>query len=103
MNSLAVLGQTCTRFSPEIAARLLETAEITDVTDASYGNLTAREQEILRLLAQGISAKDIAEKLFISAKTVSNHRANILGKLDLHSTADLVRYAAKLGLLEDMG
>lgn len=89
--------------SQEIGARLLETADVTDVTDSTYGNLTSREQEILRLLAEGVSAKDIAEKLFISAKTVSNHRANILSKLELHSTADLVRYAAKLGLLEDIG
>ncbi|MBU0481204.1 MAG: response regulator transcription factor [Proteobacteria bacterium] len=88
--------------SQEIGARLLETAEAADVSDTGYGNLTSREQEILRLLAQGVAAKDIAEKLFISAKTVTNHRANILSKLELHSTADLVRYAAKLGLLEDI-
>jgi DNA-binding NarL/FixJ family response regulator len=88
--------------SQEVAARLLETAEIMDIADSTYGNLTSREQEILRLLAQGVSAKDIADKLYISSKTVANHRANILSKLELHSTADLVRYAAKLGLLEDL-
>jgi DNA-binding NarL/FixJ family response regulator len=89
--------------SQEIAARLLETAEVMDVSDSTYGNLTSREQEILRLLAQGVSARDIADKLCISSKTVANHRANILSKLELHSTVDLVRYAAKLGLLEDIG
>lgn len=89
--------------SQEVAARLLETAEVMDVSDSTYGNLTSREQEILRLLAQGVSTKDIADKLCISSKTVANHRANILSKLELHSTADLVRYAAKLGLLEDIG
>jgi len=89
--------------SQEVAARLLETAEVMDVSDSTYGNLTSREQEILRLLAQGVSARDIADKLCISSKTVANHRANILSKLELHSTADLVRYAAKLGLLEDIG
>jgi len=88
--------------SQEIAARLLDTAEILDISDATYGNLTTREQEILRFLAHGDSVKDIAERLCISSKTVTNHRANILSKLDLHSTADLVRYAAKLGLLEEM-
>lgn len=87
--------------SPEIAARLLDTAEQLDVSDATYGNLTSREQEILRCLAHGNSVKDIADRLCISAKTVTNHRANVLSKLDLHSTADLVRYAAKLGLLEE--
>ncbi|MCI5162383.1 MAG: DNA-binding response regulator, partial [Candidatus Electrothrix sp. AX5] len=88
--------------SREIAIRLLEAAESSDLSDSTYGNLTAREQEIFRLLAQGVAVADIANKLCISAKTVTNHRANILSKLDLHSTVDLVRYAAKLGLLEDI-
>lgn len=72
----------------------------TKITDAQYGTLTAREQEILRLLAEGLSAKEIGEKLFISPKTVENHRANIMNKLDLHSTIELVRYSAKLGLID---
>jgi DNA-binding NarL/FixJ family response regulator len=70
------------------------------ITDAQYGALTAREQEVLRLLAEGLSSKYIAEKLFISPKTVENHRANIMKKLELHSTIELVRYAAKLGLID---
>jgi len=70
------------------------------ITDADYGSLTPREQEIMRLLAEGLSAKEIAEKLFISPKTVENHRANIMNKLGLHSTMELVRYAAKLGLID---
>jgi len=72
----------------------------TKINDAVYGTLTAREQEILRLLAEGLSSKEIARKLFISPKTVENHRANIMNKLDLHSTIELVRYAAKLGLID---
>lgn len=72
----------------------------TKITDADYGSLTPREQEIMRLLAEGLSAKEIAEKLFISPKTVENHRANIMNKLGLHSTMELVRYAAKLGLID---
>ncbi len=88
--------------SREIAPRLLEAAEVTDISDVTYGGLTAREQEIFRLLAQGNTAADIADKLCISTKTVTNHRANILSKLDLHSTPDLVRYAAKLGILDDL-
>jgi DNA-binding NarL/FixJ family response regulator len=72
----------------------------TKINDAVYGTLTAREQEILRLLAEGMSSKEIAQKLFISPKTVENHRTNIMNKLDLHSTIELVRYAAKLGLID---
>ncbi len=70
------------------------------ITDADYGSLTPREQEIMRLLAEGLSAKEIAEKLFISPKTVENHRSNIMKKLGLHSTMELIRYAAKLGLID---
>ena len=65
-----------------------------------YDHLTAREQEIMALLAQGLSNKQIAEKLFISPKTVENHRSNILRKLNIHSTIELVRYAARLGIID---
>jgi DNA-binding NarL/FixJ family response regulator len=70
------------------------------ITDADYATLTPREQEVMRLLAEGLSSKEVAEKLFISPKTVENHRANIMNKLDLHSTIELIRYAAKLGLID---
>jgi DNA-binding NarL/FixJ family response regulator len=70
------------------------------ITDVAYGALTHREQEILRLLAEGLSSKEIAERLYISPKTVENHRANIMRKLDLHSTMELIRYAARLGLVD---
>ena len=63
-------------------------------------SLTAREQEILVLLAEGMSTDKIAEKLFISPKTVENHRSSIMRKLDLHSTIELIRYAAKTGLID---
>lgn len=70
------------------------------ITDADYGSLTPREQEVMRLLAEGSSPKEIADKLCISPKTVENHRANIMKKLDIHSTMELVRYAARLGLID---
>ncbi len=70
------------------------------ISDADYGSLTAREQEVMRLLAEGSSPKEIAAKLFISPKTVENHRANIMKKLGLHGTMELVRYAARIGLID---
>ncbi len=70
------------------------------ITDAGYDTLTPREQQVMRLLADGLSTKDIAKELFISPKTVENHRTNIMNKLDLHSTIELVRYAARLGLID---
>ena len=63
-------------------------------------HLTQREKEVLQLLISGKSNKEIAYSLNISPKTVSVHRSNIMKKLDLHSAMDLVRYAAKLGLID---
>jgi DNA-binding NarL/FixJ family response regulator len=70
------------------------------VDDEGYDTLTRREKEVMCLLADGLSTTEVAEKLFISRKTVENHRSNILSKLDLHSTVELVRYAAKFGLID---
>jgi len=70
------------------------------IADAGYETLTSREQEVMVLLAEGYSAKEAAAKLFISPKTVENHRTNIMSKLGLHSTLELVRYAARLGLVD---
>jgi len=70
------------------------------ITDANYGILTPREQEVMRLIAEGKSTKGLAEKLFISPRTAGNHRSSIMRKLDLHSTHELIRYAAKLGLID---
>jgi len=68
--------------------------------DASYDRLTPREQEIMVMVAEGFSSSEISERLFISSKTVENHRSSIMRKLNLHSTIELVRYAAKLGLID---
>ncbi|MBE0616591.1 MAG: response regulator transcription factor [Proteobacteria bacterium] len=73
--------------------------EGTPVSDSNYDRLTQREQEIMRLVAQGLSTKHIAERLCISPKTVENHRAKIMVKLELENVVDLVRYAAKLGII----
>lgn len=62
--------------------------------------LTRREEEIVKLIAEGNSAKEIAAILFISAKTVDRHRANILQKLGMRDRLDLTRYAIRAGLVE---
>jgi DNA-binding NarL/FixJ family response regulator len=72
-----------------------------EVSDKKYITLTPREQEVTRLLAEGLSGKEIAERLFISPKTVENHRTNIMGKLDVHTTVALIRYAARIGLIDE--
>jgi len=70
------------------------------VSGTCYDQLTAREQEVMVLLAEGLSTNQVAEKLFISPKTAENHRSNIMRKLELHSIIELTRYAAKLGLID---
>jgi two-component system, NarL family, response regulator NreC len=67
----------------------------------SYGALTEREREILKLVAEGYTNSQIGERLFISPKTVDTHRTHVMDKLNLHSRAELVRYAMRRGLLED--
>lgn len=78
------------------------TSLLTELTGAaalaSEQSLTEREREVLRLIACGMSNRLIAESLGISAKTVDNHRTNLMNKLRMHSTAELVRYAVKVGL-----
>jgi two-component system response regulator NreC len=65
-----------------------------------YDGLTEREKEILTHIAQGLSNQQIAQKLYISIKTVQTHRAHILEKLGLHDRTELVRYAIRKGLIE---
>jgi DNA-binding NarL/FixJ family response regulator len=65
-----------------------------------FSQLTRREREILQYIAEGHTSPQIAKMLFISKKTVENHRANIMEKLDIHDTAGLVRYAIKIKLVE---
>ena len=59
--------------------------------------LTTREREVLKLIAEGKSSKEIGDLLFISVRTVEHHRANIMEKLNLKNTADLVKYAVQKG------
>jgi DNA-binding NarL/FixJ family response regulator len=65
-----------------------------------FSQLTRREREILQYIAEGHTSPQIAKMLFISKKTVENHRANIMEKLNIHDTAGLVRYAIKIKLVE---
>lgn len=63
--------------------------------------LTEREVEILRLLAEGLSNKEIGDKIFISHRTVDTHRTNLMKKLDVHNVAGLIRFAIRNGLISN--
>jgi len=90
-------------FSPKIAKLLmgdsiqrLRTEGMSD----SYDLLTPREREVLQLIAEGKSNKEAAAALFVSPTTIETHRARIMDNLDLHSTADIVLYAVRKGIVQ---
>jgi DNA-binding NarL/FixJ family response regulator len=68
--------------------------------ESNWDTITQREREVLKLLAEGYTNKDIADFLHISIKTVEKHRANLIGKLDLHNVAQLTTYAIEKGLVD---
>ena len=88
--------------SPSISRKVIEEyiqqAEATAEKD-SYDQLTDREREVLQLIAEGHPNREIAELLHISVKTVETHRANLIDKLDIHSTAELTQYAIRKGVI----
>jgi DNA-binding NarL/FixJ family response regulator len=102
MEAIKVVHQGKTFFSPEISKMLVEdyVREIRNRgTEDSYDLLTSREREILQLLAERKSNKDIAAGLNLSPYTVETHRRNLQEKLHLHSFAELILYAVRKGLI----
>ncbi len=96
---LEIVANGGTYFGPAIAALLRDV--VTNPSSArSPDFLTDREREILQLVAESHSTKEIAAKLGISVKTVDNHRTNLMRKLNLHDVASLTRYAMEIGLIE---
>ena len=94
-----------TVFTPGLAGLVLgEYRRLSDAPsapDANTPRLTERETEVLRLVAKGLSYKQIAARLFLSHRTVQNHVQNTLRKLQLHNRVQLVRYAIEQGLDEE--
>lgn len=88
---------------PPIAKMLLEAYVSEEQATDPYETLTPREREILVLVARGYSNREIADILHISPKTVDVHRTRFMKKLDLHSVAEVTRYAIRRGLLDAGG
>jgi len=88
--------------SPSVAKFLVEShqqgASIVKSHDP-YEQLTDREREILKLLAEGHTTQEIADMLAVSSKTVEGHKTNLMAKLDIHSRIDLVKYALRKGII----
>ncbi len=87
---------------PSVAKQLLDDylkrVEAGEEKD-SYDGLSEREREVLRLIAEGRTSRSMADQLVLSVNTVERHRANIMGKLNLHSRAELIKYAIRKGLI----
>ncbi|MBS3895628.1 MAG: response regulator transcription factor [Xanthomonadaceae bacterium] len=87
-------------FSPEASRILaLQLQQPGRPIEDPYRNLTAREREVFHLIAEGLTTKEIARRLGISTKTAENHRARVLGKLEVRNAAEVVRYAIRRGLV----
>jgi len=86
-----------TYLSPGVAASVVDA--VLENASAAADPLTARERQILQLVAEGNTTKEIAKLLNVSFKTAESHRNHIMKKLDIHEVAGLVRYAIRQGLL----
>jgi DNA-binding NarL/FixJ family response regulator len=71
-----------------------------EADDSPADPLTSREREVIQLLAEGKTSKEVAVALNLSVKTAETHRTNLMRKLDLHSVADLTRYAVRNGIVQ---
>ncbi len=86
--------------SPTVTQQVVDAiARPGDRPSSAVSALTAREREVLKLIADGLSSKEIASKLGVSLKTIESHRANLMDKLDIHKVSGLVRFAVRAGLV----
>ncbi len=99
------VAQNETFFSPTVSKVLLEglikrTRNKETIENDNYNKLTKREMEVFQLIAEGLTSKEISQKLFLSISTVNSHRMNIMKKLDIHDIASFVKYAIQKKLIE---
>lgn len=88
--------------SPSVAKLLVENYQQTShdrVQKDPYNQLTEREREVLKLLAEGYSTQEIADMLIITRKTVEGHKTNLMAKLGIHNKIDLVKYTLRRGII----
>ena len=86
--------------SPEVAQTVVESfTQPAGDLESPLDGLTGREREILQLIAEGLSSKEVATRLSISVRTVESHRSAVMGKLGVHKVAGLVRFAIREGVI----
>jgi DNA-binding NarL/FixJ family response regulator len=99
VHAIQEVSRGMTYLSPGISKTVVD-ACLSKNDDNHSDRLTVREREVLQLVAEGKTTKEIAHALGIGVKTADSHRTRMMRKLDIHETAGLVRYAIRLGLIE---
>lgn len=97
ISAIAEVMQGGIYFSPGVSGAIVQAYQIR--TQAASNQLSTRERQVLQLVADGKTTKEIAHLLGISVKTADSHRSRIMSKLNIHDTAGLVRYAIREGLV----
>ncbi|HRP96946.1 MAG TPA: response regulator transcription factor [Rhodocyclaceae bacterium] len=87
-----------TYLSPDVAATVTDVLRDRSPTAGGRPLLSARERQVLALISEGLTSPEIGERLHLASSTVEVHRRNIMRKLDLHSVAELTKYAIRIGL-----
>lgn len=100
VRAIRVVMANQTYLSPEVAGTVVDeyVRKSSDGDLSAFSVLTAREREVLQLLAEGLSTKNIAAHLHVSIKTIETHRQHIMEKINTRSIADLIKYAVREGL-----
>ncbi len=102
IQAVRVVGQGEVFLYPTMAQKLVKDyLNFIQWGEETGSTLSPREKEILRLLSEGCSTKEIAEKLVVSPSTVHSHRSNLMSKLGLNSRRELIQYARQRGLIQD--
>ncbi len=101
LEAVEVVRQGKFYFSPDVSCHLVAAATSPrGLAQSDLGGLTRREREVLLLVAEGLSNKQIAESLGVSSRTAESHRTRLMNKLDIHKVSGLVRLAIREGLVE---
>ncbi|MBC2605182.1 response regulator [Pelagicoccus albus] len=100
ISGLGIVAEGGTFFGPNVAELIRSVVANPGNVQRSKDTLTEREREVLQMIAEGHSTKEIAGKLGLSIKTIDNHRTNMMRKLDLHNVASITRYAMQNGLID---
>ena len=102
MDAIQSLNRGEPYYSNEITKTVMKSYQKQRIFDSPMDiEISDREKDIIRLIADGLSTNEIGEKLFLSAHTVNTHRKNILSKLNVKNSAGVIRYGIQTGIVKD--